>query len=129
MTGDQRIPVAEILAKAQEKGWPTSSIDAMANHHLCGHIARDYVNDCFVGHAAGPRSDGQAEARQDAALLGHGGAASASARFEGTLVPTEQQKEQLAALIAERAAKGQSTDAFANLQDLVEGATQLPDEE
>jgi len=29
-------PVAEILAEAERDGWPTSSIDAMTNHHLCG---------------------------------------------------------------------------------------------
>lgn len=28
-------PIAEILEQAQREGWPTSSIDAMANHHLC----------------------------------------------------------------------------------------------
>lgn len=27
-------PVAEILEQAQRENWPTSSIDAMANHHL-----------------------------------------------------------------------------------------------
>jgi hypothetical protein len=40
-------PVAEILAKAEREHWPTSFIDAMANHHLCGGITRDYVNECF----------------------------------------------------------------------------------
>lgn len=34
MTEDERIPVAEILAKAREKNWPTSSISAMASHDL-----------------------------------------------------------------------------------------------
>lgn len=28
-------PVAEILEQAKREGWPTSYIDAMANHHLC----------------------------------------------------------------------------------------------
>lgn len=59
-------PVADILAEAKRDGWPTSLIDAMANHHRCGHIARDYVNGCFVDQRHGPRGDGQTEARQDA---------------------------------------------------------------
>lgn len=41
-------PVAEILEQAAREQWPTSYIDAMANHHLCGNLARDYVNDCFA---------------------------------------------------------------------------------
>lgn len=40
-------PVADILAEAKRDNWPTSSIDAMAKHHLCGNMARDYVNNCF----------------------------------------------------------------------------------
>ncbi len=35
-------PVAEILEQAEREGWPTSYIDAMANHHLCGNLARDF---------------------------------------------------------------------------------------
>lgn len=90
-------PVAEILEQAEREGWPTSYIDAMANHHLCGGITRDYVNRCID--------------------------------IERSSVATEQQKEQLAALIADRAAQGKSTDAFSNLQDLVEGQVQLPPED
>jgi hypothetical protein len=43
-----RVPAAAILAQAEREGWPTSSIDAMANHHMCGNLARDYVNECFA---------------------------------------------------------------------------------
>jgi hypothetical protein len=72
-------PVAEILEQAKREGWPTSSIDAMANrHHLCANLlARDYVHDCFAGNAAA-REDGPGEARQDAAPTGRGGVASTS---------------------------------------------------
>lgn len=38
-------PVADILAEAERDDWPTSSIDAMAKHHLCGNFAREHVND------------------------------------------------------------------------------------
>ena len=76
-------PVADILKQAQREGWPTSSVDAMANHHLCGGITRDYVNHCFAGPAT-TREDGHAEARQDAAPLGREGVASAES--EGTPV-------------------------------------------
>jgi hypothetical protein len=69
-------PVAEILEQARREGWPTSYIDAMANHHLCGGLARDYVNECFVDQRHGPRGDGQADTRQDAAPSGPAGAAS-----------------------------------------------------
>jgi hypothetical protein len=41
-------PVAEILEQAEREGWPTSSIDAMANHHLCGTPTQDYVNKWFT---------------------------------------------------------------------------------
>lgn len=34
-------PVAEILEQAQRENWPTSYIDAMANHHLCSRWFRD----------------------------------------------------------------------------------------
>ncbi len=40
---------------------------------------------------------------------------------------TEQQKQQLADLIADRAAQGQSTDAFANLKDMVDGTPSTED--
>lgn len=49
-------PVAEILEQAEREGWPTSSIDALTNHHLCGGLARDYVNDCFAGPARTPET-------------------------------------------------------------------------
>lgn len=44
-------PVGEILEQAQREGWPTSLIDAMANHHQCGSPVRDYVNECFTAPA------------------------------------------------------------------------------
>jgi hypothetical protein len=71
-------PVAEILERAKREGWPTSSVDALANHHLCANLlTRDYVHECFAGNAAA-REDGPGEARQDAAPLGPVGAASTS---------------------------------------------------
>lgn len=39
-------PVADILAEAERDGWPTSLIDAMANHHLCGGLTREHGDDC-----------------------------------------------------------------------------------
>jgi hypothetical protein len=77
-------PVAEILAEAQENNWPTSSIDAMANHHLCGGRTRD-VNDIndFTGHAATRGGAGSAEHVLDAASSVREGAASTS--IEGAL--------------------------------------------
>lgn len=72
------LPVAEILERAQREGWPTSSIDAMANHHLCGNLARDYVNACFDTSepAAGSETGALADPHSDAAPPGHAGAAS-----------------------------------------------------
>lgn len=32
------IPVHRILERAQREGWPTSYINAMSNHHLCGTL-------------------------------------------------------------------------------------------
>lgn len=70
-------PVAEILEQAQRERWPTSSIDAMANHHLCG-LARDYVNDCFEPGALGSKTGALADPHQGAAPpLRTAGAASA----------------------------------------------------
>lgn len=47
-------PVAKILEQARREGWPTSSIDALANHHLCAGLERDYVNDCFTDESCCP---------------------------------------------------------------------------
>jgi hypothetical protein len=52
-------PVAEILEQTRREHWPTSFIDAMANHHLCD--TQPYSSS-FTGHAS-PREDGQADAR------------------------------------------------------------------
>lgn len=64
------VPVDHILRKARERGWPTSP-EGKVNHHLCsGGIARDYVNDCFIGLAARAGEGGPGGVRQDAASLG-----------------------------------------------------------
>lgn len=76
-------PVTEILAEAERDGWPTSSIDAMANHHLCGGIARDYGNNRFAGHAATREGAGPSESVPGAAPSVREGAASTST--EGAL--------------------------------------------
>jgi hypothetical protein len=81
-------PVTEILEQAERENWPTSSIEAMANHHLCANRVRDYVNECFAGHAA-TREDGPGEARQGAVPLGREGAASAQS-VQGDAVEADQ---------------------------------------
>jgi hypothetical protein len=120
------VTIAELLARARVERWPTSSIDAMANHHLCGHLARDYVNECFAGHAA-TREDGQGGARQDAALLGSAGAASATTSIEGNLMgkPTPDELEQLQAAIA---ASGDAAGLL-EVYGLVAGQTEGPEED
>lgn len=50
-------PVAEILEQAKREHWPTSSIDAMANHHLC---TNEPVNRWFEDSGVGGSPDGAA---------------------------------------------------------------------
>lgn len=50
-------PVAEILEQAKREHWPTSSIDAMANHHLC---TNEPVNRWFEDSGVGESPDGAA---------------------------------------------------------------------
>lgn len=48
-------PVAEILEQAKREHWPTSSIDAMANHHLC---TNEPVNRWFEDSGVGGSPEG-----------------------------------------------------------------------
>jgi hypothetical protein len=122
-------PVADILKQAQREGWPTSSVDAMANHHLCGNLlTRDYVNNCFAGHAA-TREDGPGEARQGAApRLRTPGVASASSTEGNTVAtPTPEELRQLQDAIDHKARSGEDTGVLNRILEIGAEQAARPD--
>lgn len=122
-------PVEEILEQARREGWPTSSIDAMAKHHLCGN-ARDSANrwfEDFEPGALGSDTGVLADPQPGAALLGPAGAASTSTT-EGDLVGklTPEELAQLRAAAQWKADKGEDTGVIDRIIDIGAGQAGEP---
>lgn len=115
-------PVTEILEQARREGWPTSFIDAMANHHLCGNLARDYVNACFEPSepAAGSEPGVLAAPQPDAAPPGPAGAAPTYLTTEGEPVGklTPEQLAQVRDASKWLAERGEDGITIAHLHDI-----------